>query len=243
MPEWRALGADGTIRLTEARNWIEGIAQMSNDPPLGKKKFLVRVLDVIMDDVFSRIRPLFLPVYLAVWLFDGIKYSILMLGNEYLKSRLGSCGEGVRLNGRMRFYSLSNIHIGNNVHINNNAFLRGEGGITIGDNCHISRNVVIYSANHNYEGNALPYDEQLITKPVHIGDNVWIGMNVMIRPGISIGEGAIIGMGAVIRRDIEPCAIAVTPGCPADRSRDRDRYQDLLKRKKFSGSAGMPRQR
>jgi len=104
-----------------------------------------------------------------------------------LMDRLGSCGHGVRFGGSIRISAPEHAHIGHNVHIGDGAFFRAEGGLTIGDNAHISRNLVIYTINHQYEGERLPYDEAQIPRPVVIGKNVWIGMNVCIVPGTRIG--------------------------------------------------------
>lgn len=212
---------------------------MSRHRSLAGKRGLVRLSDFLFDEVLSRIRPLFLVFGWLLKAADLARQGLLMLANEYLKSRLGSCGRGVRLNGWMRITAPACVHLGENVHINANAFLRGEGGISIGDNCHISRNLVIYSVNHDYMGNALPYDENQIQKPVRVGNNVWIGMNVMIAPGVTIGEGAIVGMGTTVRHDVEPCAIVAGPRCEVLKYRDREHYERLCREGRFSGMAGI----
>lgn len=212
---------------------------MSGHRSLVGKRRLVRLSSFLFDRVFSRMRPLFAVFHYVLRTVDLFRQAFAMLANEYLKSRLGSCGRGVRLYGRIRITAPMHVHLGSNVHINENAFLRGEGGISIGNNCHIARNLVIYSINHDYSGNALPYDENQIEKAVHVADNVWIGMNVMIVPGVTIGEGAIVGMGSVVRRDIEPCAIVAGPGCEVIKYRDREHYDRLCKEGRFSGAAGI----
>lgn len=213
---------------------------MQSNMSVTRKRNLIRLSSILIDGIFSRVRPLLVVFHLLVKAFDLGRYVVLLLANEYLKSRLGFCGDGVRLNGRMHFLCPSNIHIGDNVHINENAFLRGEGGISIGSNCHISRNLVVYSINHNYEGDALPYDEVQIRKPVSIGSNVWIGMNVVIKPGVTIGDGAIIGMGTTVRNDVESCAIVVGPQCEVIKYRNREHYEDLCRKERYSGTAGIP---
>ncbi len=159
---------------------------------------------------------------------------------EDQKIRFGSCGKGVRLNGRSVFTGHANIHIGNNVHIGNGAYFRGEGGLYIGHNTHISRNCVIYTMNHNFEGERLPYDEKYIYKPVYIGDNVWIGMNVCIAPGSRIGEGAVIGMGAVVSGEVEKCSIVVSQPLRVVGYRNIERYEQLKALGRFGGVSGRP---
>lgn len=199
------------------------------------------VSNPLLDKLLPCVRPALAPVYYSGRGVRAAGYLMRMLSNEYLKGRLGRCGRNVRLNGRMRFYGHRGIELGNNVHINDNAFLRGEGGIRIGDNCHISRNLVIYSINHRYEGDSLPYDEEMVAKPVRIEENVWIGMNVTIAPGITVGEGAIVGMGVVLRDDVEPLEIVSSGSHRVLRSRDKDHYRRLCEEGRFSGPSGLPR--
>jgi maltose O-acetyltransferase len=120
-----------------------------------------------------------------------------------------------------------NLEIGENVHIGNNSYIRAEGGVCIGDNTHISRNLVLYSINHNYQGVNLPYDNSFDNKPVKIGKNVWIGMNVCITPGTIIGDGAIIGMGTTVSGEVPRLTIIGSQKWRELRKRDKDHYNAL----------------
>ena len=152
-----------------------------------------------------------------------------------------SVGYGVRLNGDdWTFRMPSQLVLGNNVHIGNKAYFHAGGGIIIGDNTHISRNVSIYSVNHQYEGIALPYDSKESQKPVVIEENVWIGMNVSIVPGVRIGKGAIIGIGTVVNRNVAPYEIVGTDKTVHIKHRDQVRYETLNADKKFGGISGRP---
>ncbi|WP_436935628.1 acyltransferase [Halovenus marina] len=127
----------------------------------------------------------------------------------------------------------SNTVIGDNVHLGE-LQIRGEGRVTVGDNVHSGTGCEILTENHNYEGDAIPYDESVIRKSVSIGDNVWIGINVIIIPGVSIGEGAIVQSGSVVTHDIPRGAIA--GGHPAEvfDHRDMDHYERLKADGKFN---------
>ena len=110
---------------------------------------------------------------------------LVILGNELKKLHLQqtydnrkkillkiqSCGSGVRINGDVYISQPKAVSIGNNVHIGGNAYFKTEGGLTIGDNTHISRNFTLYTVNHNYEGTALPFDQDVNLKPCSIGKN------------------------------------------------------------------------
>lgn len=155
-----------------------------------------------------------------------------------LITQFKSYGKGVYLYHPCVVTGADNFVIGNNVHINRKSFIRAEGGLYIGNNVHISRNFTLYTINHNYCGSALPYDEEIICKPVVIKDNVWIGINVTVIPGVVIGEGAIVGAGTVVSRDIPPLAIVGSAPQRVIRYRSERHYYQLLKEKKIGGVNG-----
>lgn len=156
------------------------------------------------------------------------------LRNQYYKQKVEqtaeAVGSGLWIGGQT--FVNSNTVIGDNAHFLG-LQIRGEGRVTIGDNFHSGSGCDILTENHNYEGDAIPYDESVIRSPVSIGDNVWIGINVMIIPGVSIGEGAIVQSGSVVTHDIPKGAIA--GGHPAEvfSHRDMDHYERLKADGKF----------
>ena len=162
----------------------------------------------------------------------------ISIQNEYYNSKLNSknklrCGKNVFISG------INKLEIGNNVYIGSNSFIRAEGGVKLGDNVIISRNVVIYSHSHNYEGEYLPFDNTYKYKPVIIEDNVWIGMNVTIAPGTYIGEGSIIGIGARIFGKIPSFSIVGSNG-KIIKTRNIEHYKQLKKENKFADDDGNP---
>jgi acetyltransferase-like isoleucine patch superfamily enzyme len=210
--------------------------------------------------VFSPIRLLAAPVQDHIILFSFF-LCLLVLRDpaHYLRSkirklvrwalqtapedyRFGSIGEDVYFNGNVTVRGAEKVNIGSNVHIGDNAWIHGHGGLFIEDNVHISRNLVLYTANHNFTGTCLPYDHTAIHRPVHIGKNVWIGMNVCIAPGTQIGEGAIIGMGSVISGEVPPLAIVGSQKWRILDYRDKAHYQKLEHREAYGGRNGVPLQ-
>lgn len=158
----------------------------------------------------------------------------------FLFKNFGSVGKGCDFKGKYTITKPSKLFLGNNVHIGDNVYLKTEGEIHIGDNCHFSRNISIYSVNHNYEGEALPYDNTTIKKKVIIGKNVWIGMNVNIIPGVEIGDGAIIGMGSTVTKNVPE--LAIVGGNPAKilKFRDKAHYDNLEQKQSYGGNGGKP---
>lgn len=125
-----------------------------------------------------------------------------------------------------------NTTVGQNVNFNGMKIL-GKGRVFIGNNFHSGFGCLILTENHNFNGEAIPYDQTVITKEVIIEDNVWLGINVIILPGVTIGEGAIIQAGSVVVSDIPKCAIAGGHPAKVFKYRDVGRYENLKKLKKF----------
>jgi acetyltransferase-like isoleucine patch superfamily enzyme len=149
-----------------------------------------------------------------------------------------SFGQDVKLNGKITFTAPENIEIENNVHIGDNAYIDSKGGVFIGENTHISRNFVLYSSNHNYHGDCLPYDSTHILKSVRIGRNVWIGINVIVIPGVSIGDVVIIGAGTVVSKDVPDLAIVGSQPFRILKHRDKEHYNSLDKSELYGGVNG-----
>ena len=117
-------------------------------------------------------------------------------------------------------WGAESLQLGRNIHIGRNAEIMAEGGITIGSHVVISFSCVLWSINHRYDGDGLPYDKARVRRPIVIQDNVWIGRNVIVGGGVTIGEGAVVAMGSVVTRDVPP--LAVVGGNPARVLKFRD---------------------
>jgi acetyltransferase-like isoleucine patch superfamily enzyme len=173
------------------------------------------------------------------WLLLAEQRSIAAQNQAWM-SRLKQCGTGLTVRGKVKVSGAQFIEIGENVHLGENAFIRAEGGLMIGDNTHISRNLVLYTVNHQYKGACLPYDQTTVKKAVAIGRNVWIGMNVCITPGSKIGDGSIIAMGAVISGEVPPLSIVGNQKFRILGDRDAQHYQTLDQAQAYGGVNGHP---
>ncbi|MDZ8238803.1 MAG: acyltransferase [Nostoc sp. ChiQUE01a] len=159
---------------------------------------------------------------------EYVETKIRRYKHQQLKSKLKFCGSGLRFKRDVRIEHPQNVSLGNKVYIGQDVMLDGRGGITIGDNTTIGFNVVILSANHDYQSNDLPYEHNVyIHKPVVIGRNVWIGGNVLIIPGVFIGDGAIVAAGTVVTANIEPLAIVGNQPMRTIKYRDKEHYEKL----------------
>lgn len=119
----------------------------------------------------------------------------------------------------------SKIILGDKVFIGKNTLLGSANSIEIGNHVLISFDCVIQDSDTHHINPLLRRDdttnwiqgkknwENLPTKPIKIGNDVWIGARSIILKGITIGDGAIIGAGSVVTKNVEPYTIVA--GNPA----------------------------
>lgn len=81
---------------------------------------------------------------------------------------------------------------------NSNIKIRCTNSITIGNNVAISHDVTIMDS----DAHSIKNQENDMTKPVIIGDNVWIGTKAIILKGVTIGNGAIVAAGSIVTKDV-----------------------------------------
>ncbi len=113
------------------------------------------------------------------------------------------------------------------VYIGPEAWLELRGNMYIGSGTIIGPRLKVHTANHNWNGEMLPYDDKYIIKDVHIGKNVWIGSDVSIMAGVSIGEGAVVAANSVVTKDVLP--LTLVGGNPAKeiKKRELEKYERL----------------
>ena len=115
-----------------------------------------------------------------------------------------------------------NTRVGRGVFINFGCTFLDQGGITIEDGVFIAPDVKILTEGHPEEPTRR---HTLVTKPIHVGRNVWIGAGATILPGVSIGENAIIAAGAVVAKDV--AANMIVGGVPARELREIRREEAM----------------
>ncbi len=169
--------------------------------------------------IFHRTSQVILPPILAFY-ERFLMYRIREAWGKVHLRKIAQAGRNVKIAGYSRLLNCENLVIGDDVRIGYGCFFFCKGGVSIGDGTVISRHVTIYSANHDYKSDVVPYNDQYLLRPVSIGRGVWIGMNVSIAPGVSIGDGSIIGIGATITEDLPAYSVAVSGSTRVVSSRD-----------------------
>lgn len=104
--------------------------------------------------------------------------------------------------------------IGNNCIFEQGAHIISTDKLHIGNDCLISARFFVTTCHHSYNEVDVPIIRQeLISRPVGIGNNCFIGMDVKVFPGVKIGNNCIIGANSIVTTDIPSYSVAV--GAPA----------------------------
>ena len=119
------------------------------------------------------------------------------------------------------------------VYIGEDAWMELRGFLYLGKGTIIGPRLKVHTANHNYTGDMLPYDDIYIVKDVHVGKYVWMGSDVSIMAGVTIGDGAVIAANSVVTKDVPP--LAIVGGNPAKviKMRDEEKYKQLVAENKI----------
>lgn len=124
--------------------------------------------------------------------------------------RLGARIENpVCLYSRFEVRNPKGLHIKSHTTIGHGAVLDARGGLSIGSNVNFSSEVMIWTAQHDYEDPSFCTVEQSVV----IEDYVWLGPRVIVLPGRKIGEGAVVAAGSVVTKNVEPYTLV--GGVPA----------------------------
>jgi acetyltransferase-like isoleucine patch superfamily enzyme len=131
-------------------------------------------------------------------------------------SPLLKLGKGTRISSFTKIKATDGpMTIGARVSIGTGCFLHaGMGGFTIGDDSMISPNVSIVGSDYRYDRLDIPIqDQEVVSKGVSIGSNVWIGVGCAVLDGAAIGNGVIVAPNSVVSSRIPDNSIVT--GNPA----------------------------
>lgn len=105
------------------------------------------------------------------------------------------------------------IQVMDGVNIEQNVHITCASSIIIEKNSSILANVLITDIIHPYEDiMKAPKYQEIIAKPVLIGENSMIGMGASILPGVEIGQHCVVGTNSVVTRSIpDYCVVAGVP--------------------------------
>ncbi len=148
-----------------------------------------------------------------------------------LKELLGSWTETVALMPNIQFDYGINTHFagGHFTLVNYDSVFLDTSPIHIGEDVFIGPKCVLACPSHPIHSGQRRTEPLSVSKPIHIGNNVWMGASVTVLGGVNIGDGSVIAAGAVVTKDIPagvvaggvPCKV-IRPITEADRINPED---------------------
>ena len=113
------------------------------------------------------------------------------------------------------------ITIGNEVAINHHCILDGgRAGIVLSDQVRIAAYTHLYAFDHGMDLAEPIYQQNVRSRGIYIGRDVWLGAHVGIKDGVRIEDQAIVAMNAMVTKDVE--AKMIVGGNPAKFIRYRE---------------------
>ncbi|WP_330339910.1 acyltransferase [Streptomyces sp. NBC_00557] len=132
---------------------------------------------------------------------------------------------GVRIGMGSVLWAPRSLSVGRDVYIGKGCTIEVDG--TIGDCVLIANRVgIVGRTDHAMRqvGIAVRHADWVgdhphrLSRPVHIGPDVWIGYGAVVLSGLTIGRGAVVAAGAVVTADVLPYDIvAGNPAVPVGR--------------------------
>lgn len=169
---------------------------------------------------------------LTILKIDCILYKIINLHKNINNFKLSNKFPNCKFIGNNIITDLNKFTIGEYSCIKD-SYIESSGGVEIGSYVHGAINIVIWSSNHIYNEDTIPFNYEYNYKKVTIKDFVWIGEGVKILPGVTIGEGSIIGMGSVVTKDVPDYAIVGGNPARVVKYRDIEKFKINKEQKYF----------
>jgi acetyltransferase-like isoleucine patch superfamily enzyme len=137
------------------------------------------------------------------------------------------------------------ISIGRGSYISVNSRFFIDSDFTLGNFCQISADFTAITRRHaisnlsigNIGGGGIGFfgEEEDLSKPIIVKNDVWIGTNVTVLPGVTIENGCVVGAGSVVTRDCEPYGIYAGNPAKLIRYRFSSKIIKLLQDSKWWG--------
>ncbi len=129
-------------------------------------------------------------------------------------------GRGVHVYSSARIWAPWNLEMGDASAIGRGAIIYSQGSIKLGRRVVISQGAHLCAGTHEFEQSGFP----LVTKPIHLGDDVWIAAEAFVHPGVTVGEGTVVGARSVVVGDLPEWQVC--SGFPARPLRKRKRFSE-----------------
>lgn len=134
-----------------------------------------------------------------------------LVGKVYVINKNIKLGNNVTIYPNVLFHGDGEIVIGNNVSIGNDTIIYSSrnGGVYIGNDVAIAAHCYIIDSDHGIVKGELMRKQDLVSKKIVVGNDVWIADNCTVLKGSIINDVAVIGAKSLVNKEIDRNAIAV----------------------------------
>lgn len=139
--------------------------------------------------------------------------------NHIVNAKNMVLGDNVTIYPNTMFWGAGEIIIGDNVAIGNDTIIYANQKVSIGKNSSIAAQCYIIDSNHVTEKDIPIRNQNLVSKEISIGEDVWIAAGSKVLLGSKINNGAVIGALSLVNAEIEENAICF--GIPAKKYKTR----------------------
>lgn len=182
-------------------------------------RYIQKVVSKLYRSVYKRVsvHSHSLLIRLKLWL-EGVtigKHLIAEGGVDVLYGTKVILGNHIRLGKDVYLgaFSSGRLKIGSHSYIGRYSIILAYESVEIGNDCQIAPGCHITDVNHSIALGSLIREQDLVSKPVRIGNDVWLGAGCSILPGVTINDGVVVGARSVVTDDVPEGAIVV--GAPA----------------------------
>ncbi len=165
----------------------------------------------------------------ALWIIFGFRFSKFGKKSVIYKPMMVTGKKYIEIGNRVTFRNFARIEvidkwkeqtftpkliIGDGTSFEQNLHLTCAGDMIIGKNCTFTGNIMISNIIHSFDtiDRSILLND-LIVKPVIVGDNCFIGYGAKIMPGVKLGNNCIVGAGSVVTKTFP--SYSIVAGNPA----------------------------
>lgn len=151
--------------------------------------------------LFSLMPKLIQKIFMSVFGFGYIGVFIRYL---WLKNNAAGIGENIYIGKNVVLKNIDKLTVGDNFSLHEFSYIDASGAIDIGENVSIAHNCSLISFEHGWSDVTTPikYNE-VVFKPISIGNDVWIGCGVRVLGGSIIHDRVIVAAGSVVKGELE----------------------------------------
>ena len=160
-----------------------------------------------MRKIFTKFIDLYLGLHTLFWcFFHKTKFKKGFRVGYHVKKKWHVTlivSKNVRIGSHTLLWGNGTITIGLNSSIGpySNLYSCSSGGIVFGDYVNSASHLYMIDSDHGTSRDSLMMTQEMISKPIFVGNDVWFGYHVTVLKGVTIANGSVLGACSVVTKD------------------------------------------